>query len=79
MPVPAHKSLWEATDYPGWKKVHAEFLQKREGRPSLTYRDMVAFRQQSQTGQNQTPCDLDDWFLNLDALGTFVLMMATSI
>jgi hypothetical protein len=79
MPVPAHKSLWEATDYPGWKKVHAEFLQKREGRPSLTYRDMVTFRQQSQTGQNQTLGDLDDWFLNLDAFGTFVLMTATSI
>jgi hypothetical protein len=79
MPVPAHKSLWEATDYPGWKKVHAEFLQKREGRPSLAYHDMVTFHQQSQTGQNQTLGDLDDWFLNLDAFGTFVLMTATSI
>jgi hypothetical protein len=79
MPVPAHKSLWEATDYPGWKKVHAEFLQKREGRPSLTYRDMVTFHRQSQTGQNQTLGDLDDWFLNLDAFGTFVLMTAASI
>jgi hypothetical protein len=79
MPVPAHKSLWEATGYPEWKNAHTEFLQKREGRPSLTYRDMVELHQRSQTSQNQTLSDLDDWFLNLDAFGTFVLMTATSI
>lgn len=79
MPVPAHKSLWEADSYHEWKKVHTKFVQSREGRRNLTYRDMVEFHQQSQTGQQQTLNDLDDWFLNLDAFGTFVLMTATSI
>jgi hypothetical protein len=40
MPVPAHKSLWEAKGYLEWRKVHTGFLQKRQGRPSLAYRDM---------------------------------------
>ena len=79
MPVPAHKSLWQATSYAEWKKAHTEFLQKREGRPSLTYRDMVELHQKSQTSQKHTLGDLDDWFLNLDAFGTFVLMTAASI
>jgi len=79
IPVPAHKSLWQATGYPEWKKANTEFLQKREGRPSLTYRDMVELHQKSQKSQKHTLGDLDDWFLNLDAFGTFVLMTATSI
>jgi hypothetical protein len=79
MPVPAHKSLWEASKYSGWKKAHSGFLQKREGRPGLTYRDMVELHQKSQTSQNETLGDLDDWFLNLDGFGTFVLMTAASI
>lgn len=79
MPVPAHKSLWESPGYPEWKKAHTEFLQKREGRLSLTYRDMVESHQKSQARQKHTLGDLDDWFLNLDAFGTFVLMTATTM
>lgn len=79
MPVPAHKSLWQATCYPNWKKAHTDFLQKREGRPNLTYRDMVQLSQKSQASQKHTLDDLDDWFLNLDTFGTFVLMTATSV
>ncbi|KFY15592.1 hypothetical protein V492_01885 [Pseudogymnoascus sp. VKM F-4246] len=79
MPVPAHRSLWEAPSYLEWKNAHTKFLQRREGRPSLTYRDMVELHQKNQTGQTNTLGDLDDWFLNLDSFGTFVLMTATSI
>jgi hypothetical protein len=45
MPVPAHKSLWEAKGYPEWKKAHTGFVQKRQGRPSLVYRDMWVMRE----------------------------------
>lgn len=45
MPVPAHKSLWEAKGYPEWKKAHTGFLQKRQGRPSFAYRDMWVMRE----------------------------------
>ncbi|KAE9367068.1 hypothetical protein N431DRAFT_487497 [Stipitochalara longipes BDJ] len=79
MPIPAHKSLWQASSHSEWKKVHTEFLQKREGRPTLTYRDMVELHQKTQVSQKDTLGDMDDWFLNLDGFGTFVLMTATSI
>ena len=79
MPIPSHKALWQASNYFEWKKAHTNDLRKRQGRPSLTYRDMVELHQNSHMSQNETLADLDDWFLNLDAFGTFVLMTASSL
>jgi hypothetical protein len=79
IPVPAHKSLWQATSHVEWKKAQTEFLKTREDRPSLTYDDIIGLHQKSQMNQNHSLVDLHDWFLNLDAFGTFVLMTAASI
>jgi hypothetical protein len=79
IPVPAHKALWQATSHVEWKKVQTEFLKTREDRPSLTYGDIIGLHQKSQMDQNHNLVDLQDWFLNLDAFGTFVLMTAASI
>jgi hypothetical protein len=78
IPVPAHKAVWEATSYNDWKKARREYLKTREDRPSLTYGDFISLHQKNQMNQDYTLADLREWFLNLDAFGTFVLMIASS-
>jgi hypothetical protein len=79
IPVPAHKTVWEAHSYSDWKKAQREYLKMREDRPSLTYGDFIRLHQKNQINQDHNLADLRDWFLNLDAFGTFVLMTASSI
>lgn len=79
IPLPANKSLWEATSPEEWEKAHTAWAETRNGRPPLTYGDMVILQQNGRSSDDPRWEDLDDWYLNLDAFGTFVLMAATSI
>ena|SRR5947207_3275964 len=78
IPLPAYKSLWEATTYVEWREAHTASLEKRADRPNLTYGNIIRLLQECQMSKNPSLGDLNDWFLNLDAFGTFVLMTATS-
>ncbi|KAH8669456.1 hypothetical protein BGZ60DRAFT_35522 [Tricladium varicosporioides] len=79
IPLPANKSLWEAKTSEEWEKAHTAWASARDGRPPLTYGDMVTLQQNGRSSDDPRWEDLDDWYLNLDAFGTFVLMAATSI
>jgi hypothetical protein len=79
VPLPANKSLWEATTPTEWERIHTTWVKTRDGRPSLTYGDVVSLQQKSQSSKDPRLDDLNDWYLNIDAFGTFVLMAATSI
>jgi hypothetical protein len=81
LPLPAYKSIWQATTHGEWAKNYASWLREREGRLSLTYGDMLYLGTNGQDSQNQDPRmkDLNVWYVNVDAFGLLVMMAATSL
>jgi hypothetical protein len=79
VPLPANKSLWEATTPTQWETRLTTWVNARDGRPSLTYGDIASLHGKSQRSGDPRLDDLNDWYLNIDSFGTFVLMTATSI
>jgi hypothetical protein len=78
LPLPAYKSIWQATTEAEWTKNYTSWLREREGRPSLTYGDMLYLGTNGHTNDLRVK-DLNAWYVNVDAFGVLVLMAATSL
>jgi hypothetical protein len=78
LPLPAHKSIWQATTEAEWTKNYNSWLREREGRPSLTYGDMLYLGTNGETSDLRVK-DLNAWYVNVDAFGVLVMMAATSL
>jgi hypothetical protein len=81
LPLPAYKSIWQATTEAEWTKNYNSWLREREGRPSLSYGDMLYLGTNGQGSENLNPRikDLNAWYVNVDAFGMLVMMAATSL
>jgi hypothetical protein len=81
LPLPAYKSIWQATTKAEWTKNYNSWLREREGRPPLNYGDMLYLGTNGQGSENQDPrmTDLNAWYVNVDAFGMLVMMAATSL
>jgi hypothetical protein len=81
LPLPAYKSIWQATTDAEWTKNYSSWLREREGRPSLSYGDMLYLGTNWQGSENLDPRikDLNAWYVNVDAFGMLVMMAATSL
>jgi hypothetical protein len=77
LPLPCTKALWTAPTAVEWTTEYTRQLNQRGGRSLLTYGDLVSL--QDDSTQNPKSLDLNHWFLNMDSLGTLVMMAATSL
>lgn len=80
LPLPAYKSIWQAVTESEWKTDYSAWLREREGRPALSYGDLVNHGAGGQKGDEvPTLKDLNTWFVNVDAFGILIMMAATSL
>ena len=79
LPLPAYKSIWQAMTESEWTKHYSDWLRGREGRPALSYGDMLYVGKIGKTGgEDPRLNDLNAWYANVDAFGILIMMAATS-
>jgi hypothetical protein len=78
LPLPAYNSIWQATTKSEWTKNYDSWLREQEGRPSLSYGDMLYLGTNGQSSDLRLK-DLNAWYVNVDAFGMLVMMAATSL
>ena len=76
LPLPAHKSLWEAPTESAWIEKYDEVLRMRNGRCFLRYADLMALTK-GNGGDKMN--DLNSWMVSGDAFGYLVLTAASSL
>jgi len=76
LPLPAHKSLWEAKTEDDWIVKYDEMLRLREGRGYLRYLDLMEL---GKGNGGERMKDLNPWMVSGDAFGILVMMAATTL
>lgn len=76
LPLPAHKSLWEAKTEDEWIVKYDEMLRLREGRGYLRYLDLMEL---GKGNGGERMKDLNAWMVSGDAFGILVMMAATTL
>jgi hypothetical protein len=76
LPLPAHKSLWEAKAEDEWIVKYDEMLRLREGRGYLRYLDLMEL---GKGNGGERMKDLNAWMVSGDAFGILVMMAATTL
>jgi hypothetical protein len=80
LPLPAYKSIWQAGTEFDWASQYQRWLGEREGRPALSYGDMLYLSQSGRSVDEEPRVkDLNSWYVNVDAFGILVMMAATSL